>query len=87
MAAQTSQTSPSMQLTMSPTLPHLVLSLDPQLEQKLPALSDSSLSALCPSIQLNLPKPQVSLLFHNPTLPSLGMQTTVKWRHKQQLVA
>ena len=45
-----------------PSLPHLVLDLDPPAMWKSSRPSDCCRSALCPSIQSNLLKPQVSLL-------------------------
>ena len=49
--------------------------------------SDCYTSALHPSIQSNLPKPQASLLIRDPSLPSLGMRTAIAWWQEQLLAA
>ena len=68
---------------MGSTLAPLVLDLSPRETSTSPTPSDSCGSALRPSIQSNLPKPQVSLLFREPSLPSLGMRTAIAWRQEQ----
>ena len=65
--------------------PHLVLDLSLPETLTLLTPSDFCGSALCPSIQSNLPKLQVSLLIRDPSLPSLGMQTAIAWRREQLL--
>ena len=69
--------------TTGNTLPPLVLDLSPRETLTSPTPSDSCGSALRPSTQSNLPKPQVSLLFREPSLPSLGMRTAIAWRQEQ----
>src|SRR6202012_6137748 len=73
--------------TMWRTLAPLVLDLSLPETSTSPTPFDSCGSALRPSIQSNLPKPQVSLLFRDPSLPSLGMRTAIAWRQEQLLAA
>ena len=72
---------------MGSTLAPLVLDLSPPGTSTSSTPSDSCESALRPSTQSNLPKPQVSLLFREPSLPSLGMRTAIAWRQEQLLAA
>ena len=72
---------------MGSTLAPLALDLSLPETSTSPTPSDSCGSALRPSIQSNLPKPQVSLLFRDPSLPSLGMRTAIAWRQEQLLAA
>src|SRR6202012_2974970 len=73
--------------TTGSTLTPLVLDLSlPEISTS-PTPSHSCGSVLRPSIQSNLPKPQVSLLFREPSLPSLGMRTALAWRQEQLLAA
>ena len=87
MADLTSLPTHTTQHVESLSLPHLVLDLG------LPATPTSSKQfnscnwALHPSTQSNLPKPQASLLICDPSLPSLGMQTTIAWQREQLLAA
>ena len=85
MADQTSLLTHSIQHKENLSLPHLVLNLDLPVMQKLSKPSDCYDLVLHPSIQLNLPKPQASLLIRDPSLPSLGMQTVVAWQREQLL--
>ena len=83
-------TSPTTSSTLSkenPSLPHLVLNLDHSATQRSSKPSDSYNLVLHPSTQLNLLKPQVSLLIHNPSLPLIGMQTAIAWQREQLLAA
>ena len=59
----------------------LDLSLPATLTSQMP--SDCYELVLHPSIQLNLQKPRASLLICDPSLPSLGMRTTIAWRQEQ----
>ena len=77
----------STQHSGSPSLPHLVLDLDPPVTLKLPRPSNFCKSVLCPSTQSNLPKLRASLIICNPSLPSLGMQTAIMWWREQLLTA
>src|SRR6202012_2142455 len=69
--------------TMESPLPPLILNLS--LPETSTSLTPSACceSVLHPSIQLNLPKPQASLLIRDPSLPSLGMRTAIAWRQEQ----
>ena len=87
MADPTSLPNPNIQHMESPSLPHLVLNLDLPATPNLSKPFDSYDWALCPSTQSNLPKPQASLLICDPSLPSLGMQTTIMWWREQLLAA
>lgn len=87
MAALTLQMFHPTLLMMTPTLPCLVLNMDPLPLLKLLPPSDSCLSALHLSLQLNLLKPWRMLMFREPSLPSIGMCTAVKWQCEQLLVA
>src|ERR1700744_4228857 len=69
--------------TTGNTLAPLVLDLSRPETSTSPTPSDSCGSALRPSNQSNLPRPQVSLLFREPSLPSLGMRTAIAWRQEQ----
>ena len=70
-------------LTTESTPPPLVLDLS-LLETSISSTpSDCCGLALRPSIQLNLPKLRASLLIRDPSLPSLGMRTTIAWRQEQ----
>ena len=86
MDAPTSTMNPRTQPRESP-LPPLTLDLS------LPVMPTSSTPSNCcglalrPSIQSNLPKLRVSLLIRDPSLPSLGMRTTIMWRQEQLLAA
>src|SRR6202012_1042122 len=73
--------------TTGSTLAPLVLDLSLPETSTSPTPSDSCGSALRPSIQSNLLKPQVSLLFREPSLPALGMRTAIAWRQEQLLAA
>ena len=64
-------------------LPLLTLDLSLLATSTSPTPSDYCGLALRPSIQSNLPKPQVSLLIRDPSLPSLGMRTAIAWRQEQ----
>ena len=70
-------------LTTESHLPTLVLDLSLLETSTSPTPSDCCGSALRPSIQSNLPKPQASLLIRDPSLPSLGMRTAITWRQEQ----
>ena len=85
MADPTSLPNPNIQHMESPSLPHLVLNLDLPATLNLLKPFNSYDWALHPSTQLNLPKPQASLLIRDPSLPSLGMQTTIAWWREQLL--
>ena len=70
-------------LTTEGPPPTLILDLSPLETLTSPTPSGSCGSALCPSIQSNLPKPRASLLIRDPSLPSLGMRTAIAWRQEQ----
>ena len=82
MDAPTSPTNPK-----DSPLPRLILDLSLPVTSTSLTQSDYCRLALRPSIQLNLPKPQASLLICDPSLPSLGMRTTIAWRWEQLLAA
>ena len=71
--------------TLTKESPPPVLALDLSLPETSTSSTPSDYcgSALHPSIQSNLPKPQVSLLIRDPSLPSLGMRTAIAWRQEQ----